>query len=327
MPQRIDLRNSIQLAQLGQQPSDVIAAIRRGHGGPDSGPCDVARHDSVVEAGNPADIFPTVRRLLGSNGFRQLWSDFRRSRRDPALPPRGFGTYLAANRRNVLRLGQDLPMLSDVARLDFAIHLARRPAQTPAIASLPEDLIRQHPQLMLRLQPGWLYLSLNWPVQRLLQDSRPQNLRRMIQAREQGSEGDRVLNLLRLSASPAPPTSGPATSAPATSAPATPGPATPDGVLVEELSRAAFTFESALAAGQSFTIAELAARQHDTGFDGSLALRRLIAAGGVTELLLTPPADDNQTNACEETAPTARRGTAHDNGPDASTRGQHDTQS
>jgi hypothetical protein len=65
--------------------------------------------------------------------------------------------------------------------------------------------------------------------------------------------------------------------------------AAPDGIAIDELNRSTFTFESALAAGQSFTIAEMAARQHDAAFDGGPALRRLIASGAVAELLLTPP--------------------------------------
>lgn len=295
MPHRIDLRNSIQRAVLGQQPDDVIAAIRRSHGGPDSGPCDVARHDKAVESDNPPDIFPTVIRLLGRSGFRQLWSDFRRSRRDPAVPPRGFGSYLAANRRAVLRLGLDLPMLSDVARLDFALYLARCQAAQPGVASVSIDLIRCHPTLMLRLQPSCRHLSLAWSVHRLLQDNRTQNLRKMIRARErneeQGGEQDgkhaRVPNLLRLSAAP----QG----------------AAPQGIAIEELDRAAFTFESALAAGQSFTIAEMAARQHDASFDGGPALQRLIAAGAVAELLLAPPAE-TETTAQTQTVPPAMGG-------------------
>ncbi|HEX9448212.1 MAG TPA: hypothetical protein VF920_09530, partial [Dongiaceae bacterium] len=115
----------------------------------------------------PSDIFPLVARLLGPDAFRQLWSDFSRAGQSWLASGKGFADYLRQH-----RYGKELPALADLALLELTSHQVQRSDDLPSIGAccLPPDLLRQHPELRLRLQPGWHYVRLGHAVQELAQE-------------------------------------------------------------------------------------------------------------------------------------------------------------
>lgn len=200
----------------------------------------------------PADIFPVTARLLGANAFRQLWSDFSRVGADWLAAGRGFADFLRQH-----RYGDDLPALADLALLELTCHQAQQAVDLPSFSAccLPRELLRQHPDMRLRLQPGWHYVTLDYAVQELMDGGL-----------------DRA-GLLRLATREA------------THLRLMPGEARPD-LLV--LSLADYAFETSLSQHATFTAATMAARQHQADYNGIQALQRLIDAGGVIDCLLHP---------------------------------------
>src|SRR5262249_44140796 len=108
----------------------------------------------------PADIFPATARLLGANAFRQLWSDFNRVGADWLAAGRGFADFLRQHRYG------ELPALADIALLELTFHQVQRAADLPSFGAccLPAELLRQHPDMRLRLQPSWHYVTLDHAV-------------------------------------------------------------------------------------------------------------------------------------------------------------------
>lgn len=211
----------------------------------------IAQPDERIPV-TPADIFPATARLLGANAFRQLWSDFSRVGVDWLATGRGFADFLRQH-----RYGDDMPALADLALLELTCHQAQHAADLPSFSAccLPAELLRQHPDMRLRLQPGWHYVTLDHAVQGLL-----------------AGHQDRA-NLLRLAVHEA------------THLRLMPGEGHPD-LLV--LSPADYAFEASLAQHATLTTATTAARQHRADYDGIQALQQLIDAGGVIDCLLHP---------------------------------------
>ncbi len=200
----------------------------------------------------PSDIFPLIARLLGPDAFRQLWSDFSRAGQSWLASGKGFADYLRQH-----RYGKELPALADLALLELTSHQVQRSDDLPSIGAccLPPDLLRQHPELRLRLQPGWHYVRLGHAVQELAQE------RLDLAALRRPSMTEPVR--LRLM----------------------PAEDRPDWRV---LSAAAYAFETSLARHATLQAATEAARQHDPTFDSIAALQPLIEAGGVVDILLHP---------------------------------------
>jgi len=200
----------------------------------------------------PADIFPATARLLGANAFRQVWSDFSRVGADWLAAGRGFADFLRQH-----RYGGDLPVLADLALLELTCHQAQYATDLPSFGAccLPAELLRQHPDMRLRLQPGWHYVTLDYAVHGLMAGRLDRtNLQRL---------AARATTHLRLM----------------------PGAAGPE---LQVLSMADYAFETGLVQHATLAAATAAAHQHQADYDGIQALQRLIEAGGVVDCLLHP---------------------------------------
>ena len=198
----------------------------------------------------PTGIFPITARLLGDGAFREVWAEFAKVSADWLASGRGFADYLRAH-----RYGRGLPAISDLALLELTSHQVQRAADLPSIGTccLPPDVLRRHPDLRLRLQPGWYYLKLGHTVLELLEERLdPGALQRLSVPQE---------THLRLM----------------------PGELRAD---YETLSPAAYAFETGLSKHATLATATEAARLRQAEFDGIAALQRLIEAGGVVDILL-----------------------------------------
>lgn len=202
----------------------------------------------------PADIFPVTARLLGARAFRQVWSDFSRVGADWLAAGRGFADFLRQHRS-----GAGLPALADLALLELTSHQVQHAGDLPSFAAccLPPELLRQHPDMRLRLQPGWHYLTLDYAVHDLMSE----HLDRAVLQQS----GVRLTTQLRVM----------------------PGAIRPD---MQTLSAADYAFETTIAKHATLAVAILAARQYQPDYDGIQALQRLIEAGGVIDCLLHPQA-------------------------------------
>lgn len=146
--------------------------------------------------------------------------------------------------------------MADLARLDLGLFLAGLEDREPSIGAccLPIDLIASHPDLMLRLQPRFRYLSLAYPVH----------------AWEAGA-----VDL------PNVPASQPilVRLVPDRSSNAA-------GILCALLPPARFAFESALARGRTLVAATKLAVLQDPAFDGLKGVAALIEEGAVADVIL-----------------------------------------
>ncbi|HVI91642.1 MAG TPA: hypothetical protein VM659_25320 [Dongiaceae bacterium] len=243
---------------IGADTQEAIAAIRGEVCAVDSVPAGSPRPAPTKTSADsatpilPTDIFPIVTRLIGADAFRAVWSDFSRVGPDWLAAGRGFADFLREH-----RAGRDLPVLADIAVLELARHQVQRATDLPSIGAccLPANLLTQHLDLRLRLQPGWHYVTLGHAVQDLPQD-------RLDLAALQRLSIEQV-TYLRLM----------------------PGEGRSDHQL---LALADYAFETSLARHLTLAVAIEAARQVEAGYDGIRALGHLIDAGGVVDVLLHP---------------------------------------
>src|SRR6185369_3875827 len=129
--------------------------------------------------------------------------------------------------------------------LELASHQAQRAGELPSIGSccLPAELLVLHPDMLIRLQPGWHHVSLDYPVQEI--SAEHLNLKALQRL------ATPVATWLRLM----------------------PGERATDW---EKLPVEDYAFESSLARHATFREALAAAGQYRPDYDGVQALRRLI---------------------------------------------------
>ncbi|MBL8711036.1 MAG: hypothetical protein JNL25_17715 [Rhodospirillaceae bacterium] len=196
-------------------------------------------------------MFRKVAHVIGPGRLAELWHAHRSESRPEARDPRAFAAFLAG--RDVCRA---YPALADLARLDLGLFLAGMDDREPSIGAccLPADLIESHPDLMLRLQPSFRYLSLSYPVHHWVatETDLPK------------TPADQRI-LLRL--------------APDRSSDM-------DTVLCEILPPARFAFESSLARGRTLGAAMKLATMQDPAFDGTKGVASLIEDGAIADVIL-----------------------------------------
>jgi hypothetical protein len=219
----------------------------------------------------PGEIFPHVVRLLGPDAFRQLWSDFSRAGPDWLAGGKGFADFLRQH-----RYGQELPALVDLALLELTSHQVQRAPDLPSIGAccLPRELLKQHPDLRLHLQPGWHYVTLGHAVQELAADRLDRSALRRLRI-----AGSVQLRLM-------------------------PGMRQADWLA---LTAAAYAFETMLTRHETLRAATETARRIDPRFDGIATLQRLIEAGGVVDILLHPHAPGDLPQMASPGTETERR--------------------
>lgn len=196
-------------------------------------------------------VFRKVARVIGPKHLAELWQAHRSEGRLEARDPRAFAAFLAGQ-----DVGREHPALADLARLDLGLFLAGLEDREPSIGAccLPADLIQGHPDLMLRLQPSFRYLSLSYPVHHwAATDTDLPN-----------APASQSI-LLRL---------------------------TPDrsddiaAVTYETLPSARFAFESSLARGRTLAAATKLAALQDSAFDGTKGVASLIEEGAIADVIL-----------------------------------------
>lgn len=114
------------------------------------------------------DAYPVVALLIGEGAFhplaRALWHHHPPERGDLSEWGAALAAFIAAQSDL-----DGLPYLSDVARLEWALHLASRAAQATPDAASFAWLQREPPErLRLRLAPGTAIVRSPWPVLSLL---------------------------------------------------------------------------------------------------------------------------------------------------------------
>jgi putative DNA-binding protein len=192
-----------------------------------------------------AATFPTVQAVVGADFFRGLARAFigRSPPGQPVLAEYGaaFPAFVAAH-----DAAHDLPYLTDVARLDWALNLAFHAhaggrLAAADLAAIPADRL---PSLRLALAPGTVVVSSPYPLDRIWAAAQPGAPADLV---DLGSGGAHLLVLRR-----------------------------PDASAFVALSTGEVAFVTGLAAGLSL---ENAAQRADSGFDLSVAFARLLGLG------------------------------------------------
>ena len=118
-------------------------------------------------------IFPVVCRLVDARFFAYAAQEFIRSS-PPAAPclaeyGGAFADFLSA-----FPPCRELAYLTDVARLEWALHRAASAPETTALglAALQQVPTERAPRLTFRLAPSYAYIVSSWPVDRIWQANR-----------------------------------------------------------------------------------------------------------------------------------------------------------
>lgn len=192
-------------------------------------------------------VYRLVGRRIGMRRLAGLWQDYRGSVAVGAGDPRGFAIFLEQQEE-----GRAEPALADLARLDLAVYLAGMADREPSIGAccLPADIIANHGELVLRLQPSFRYLPLRFAVHEWRDGALP---------------AAPAPEALRLRLSPG-----------------------EESVRTEILPAARFSFEASLARGFALSSAKAAALNHATSFDEIATTLNLVADGAVADVMLHP---------------------------------------
>ena len=236
--QNIRFRDCIHRGVAGATPEAILAAATGDVCAPIAPP---------VDAGS---VYVGVSQVLGPE-LPGLWSEFQLQGGGRKPNPIDFASFLAAHPR-----GRALPALPDLAAFDLAYFLAAQPSPTPSIGTccLTEETIRLHPELILRFQPGWRTLRLDWPVHRLLAETVTVEVLRSLSRTPTG---------LRI-------------------APGTPG------IVLEEMAPGPFALETALRNGQRLADAIKAGQALDPALDPIPHVAGLVQAGAIIDAILHP---------------------------------------
>lgn len=244
--QNIRFRDCVHRNIAGTTPEAIISAVI-------AAPSEVCA--PLVPPTDAGSVFIGVTQALGDRCFRDLWTRFQSRSAGRKANPMDLPAFIEGD-----PVSRDLPPLADLAAFDFAYFLAAQPSPTPSIGAccLTETLARQHPELMLRFQPGWRVLTLDWPVHRLLAET---------------------VTAEKLRALPAEPTR-------LRVAPVTPG------VALTELAPANHALELGLRSGARLAEAARAATAFAADFDPYPVVAALVEAGAIVDAILHP-ADSN----------------------------------
>jgi len=162
-------------AHLAGDGADAVVAAVIGDAIPAAARLRVHRnHVRHSLAGALAATFPTVQAVVGADFFRAMARAFveRTLPAQPVLAEYGadFAPFVAA-----WAPARDLPYLSDVARLDWALNLAWQASDEGRLSA--EDLAAvptgRLPLLSLALSPGTSLVASAYPVDRIWTASRP----------------------------------------------------------------------------------------------------------------------------------------------------------
>ncbi|MBI2254702.1 MAG: hypothetical protein HYU58_08795 [Proteobacteria bacterium] len=217
--------------------TSLVAAIRG----------DICTSRPAPRAVDAVLVYRLVGRHIGMRRLAGLWQDYRGSVAVGAGDPRGFAAFLGQQEE-----GRAEPALADLARLDLAFYLAGMVDREPSIGTccLSAEIIANHMNLVLRLQPSFRYLPLRFAVHEWQGGALP---------------AAPAAEPLRLRLSPG-----------------------EENVRTEILAAPRFVFESALARGVVLLSASAAALNHTTSFDAIATTLDLVAAGAVADVMLHP---------------------------------------
>lgn len=238
MLQNIRFRDCIHRGIVGPTPEAALAAVLG---------------EICAPIGSPIEaetVFAGTARVLGKALFSAVWTAYRGAQGTPMPDPRGFAEFLGRTEP-----GSGLPQLIDQAQFDLAVFLAAQPSPSPSVGAccLPTSMLRDHPEMVLRFQPGWRYLRLSYPVHRVAPDS---------------------LSVERLSALTGPQAIDLRVGSDG------------DGVSVVELSPASFVLQSELRTGRRLAEAAKAAQAVDPMLDVVSTVAALVAQGAIIDAVL-----------------------------------------
>jgi hypothetical protein len=225
---------------------------------PQSGPArwPVRVHRPLVEvptvgaATRLAATFPTLRRVLGRKSFERTVHRFLDEAvpRDPYVTAggAGFSAYVAA-----LPELSGRPFAADVARLDWAVHLARSASKRPSFdpTNLTAIPLFDRAAIVLRLRPDIQLVSSGYALSRIYGRTSAGRASRELKPT---SDHERLI-IYRA----------------------------PDGISWRKVEAAEFRFYAALKAGRTLGMAWAAANAEDPLFDLATVLARLLIAGEV----------------------------------------------
>lgn len=246
MFQNIQFRECVHRDVVGPTQAAIVAAVLGDHCIPAAAPIEATA------------LFYGVTQILGGIRFKEIWAAFQKS--TPKTNPLDFADYLATQDE-----GRAIPALPDLARFDLAFGLAAQPGPMPSIAAccLPAEMVRTHPELMLRFQPGWRYLRLEWPVHELLPEAAtPEALLAL--------PGPMPISLCVSSGGL--------------------------GIKIQTLAPAEYALQSALRGGERLSRATASAHALDPTLDAIAIVSGLVEAGAIMDVVLHPaemPSLDN----------------------------------
>jgi hypothetical protein len=251
-----ELQTRIGRAVLGGDIAAITEIIEGGGLDPAARLAIYRNHASVTLGAALKATFPVVCRLVDERFFAYASHEYRREH-----PPRSrclveygddFPDFLAG-----FQPCKDLPYLADVARFEWALHIAATireepPLQVDALAAIPAGRAEA---VRLRLQPSVSYFASSWPIAAIWQanqkdDVPPVDL----------TSGGTSLEIRRAD----------------------------EAVAWCRLDPGTFSFRRALAEGLVFAAAIAVATQKDPKFDVVMALQRLFAEGLAIDFSIRP---------------------------------------
>jgi hypothetical protein len=252
----LELQTRIGKAVLGGDIAEIAAAIESDRLDP-AARLGIYRNHAFATLGAALEAtFPVVCRLVDERFFTYAAHEYLREH-----PPRSrclveygadFPDFLAG-----FRPCKDLPYLADVARFEWALHIAATvreapPLQIDALAAIPAE---RAGYLGFRLQPSVSYFASPWPIDEIWQANQEGEVPPVDLA-----SGAPCLEIRRAD----------------------------EGVAWYRLDPGTFWFRTALADGLGFAAAIAKATQRDSGFDAGVALQRVFAEGLAVDFSIRP---------------------------------------
>jgi hypothetical protein len=252
----LEMQLRIRQAVLGGDPGEIVAAIR----GDDLDPAarlGIYRNHAALTFGDALKAaFPVVCRLVDDRFFAYAAHEYLREHPPHArcLVEYGadFAQFLAA-----FEPCRDLLYLPDVARFEWALHIAATVREEPpmrpdALAAVPVD---EAAYVGLRLQPSVSYVDSPWPVDLIWQANREEDVPAV-----DLSAGGAALEIRRAGGA----------------------------VIRRRVDRGTFVFRTALADGLVLAAAMEAATLADPAFDLTTALRLIFAEELAVGFVMSP---------------------------------------
>jgi len=256
LPTLLELQQSFRQALLGGASAEIVAVIEGDGLDPSARLAIYRNHTMVTLCAAMESTFPVVCRLVDKRFLAYAADQFIRTR-----PPqsRCLVEYGAEFPDFLVGFGpcKDFPYLPDVARFEWALHIARLMRELSslsarALATIPAD---KAGYLVLGLQPSARYIASSWPVDAIWQANQQDDVP------PTGLEtGGSHLEIRRAGG----------------------------GAVWRTLDAANFAFRTALANGQTLAAAITAAIQNHPDFDPGAALHRMFGEGLVVSCRASP---------------------------------------